>query len=152
MFERYLKNGLVKKQTPNFKQIAKQMSRAHKDVKAAKHMIRTDPEWAAAIAYHAMLRSGRACMYAHGFLPSDGRQHLTVVEIMDKLLGSDCEILVARFEKMRRKRNVFFYEPDLEASRTEAENALCAAQEFIALIETFIGRKNPQLTFGETDE
>ena len=59
-FEAYLKKGRLKKQPADFKQIEKQIIRAKKDLKTAKVVLETDAEWAAAIAYQAMLRAGRA--------------------------------------------------------------------------------------------
>ncbi len=40
----------------------------------AEHVSDKDPQWAATIAYHSMLRAGRALLFANGVLPADGRQ------------------------------------------------------------------------------
>lgn len=110
--ESYLKKGLLKRQRVNFRQIEKQIVRAKKDLDTAQTLLAKDPEWAATIAYHAMLRAGRALLFSSGYLPADGGQHRTVVELTHQLLGKDDASLVERFEKMRRKRNIFFYESD----------------------------------------
>lgn len=146
-FEAYLKKGLLKGERINFRQIEKQIIRAKKDLKTAQKVLPDDPEWGATIAYHAMLRAGRALLFSKGFLPADGGQHRTVVELVHELLGKDYSLLVQKFEKMRRRRNVFFYESDPFGTLTEAENALKTASELIHVIEEMIRNENPQLHF-----
>lgn len=73
LFETYLKKGLLKRQGVNFKQIDKQIIRAKKDLITAEAVLASkDAEWAAMIAYHAMLRAGRALLFSRGYLPADG--------------------------------------------------------------------------------
>ena len=110
MFQRYLERGYLKKQNPNFAQISKQLKRAYKDLKTAKRTLEYDPEWAATIAYQAMLRAGRSVLFAHGYLPADGAQHRTVVELTGKILNPKFANLVRQFEKLREKRNLFFFD------------------------------------------
>lgn len=144
-FEIYLKKGLLKQQRVNFKQIESQIIRAKKDLKTAEKVLDDDPEWGATIAYHAMLRAGRALLFSKGYLPADGGQHKTVVEVIRELLGNDFSLLVEKFEKMRRRRNFFFYESDIFGTTTEAESALKTASELIRVIEEMIQKDNPQL-------
>ncbi|MBI1952906.1 MAG: HEPN domain-containing protein [Candidatus Omnitrophica bacterium] len=146
-FEAYLKKGLLKRQRVNFKQIEKQIVRAKKDLDTAQMLLAKDPEWAATIAYHAMLRAGRALLFSSGYLPADGGQHRTVVELTHRHLGRDYASLVEHFEKMRRKRNIFFYESDPFGTLTEAENALKAASQLIRVIQGMIREENPQVHF-----
>ena len=54
---------------------------------------------------------------------------------------------MARFEKMRRKRNIFFHESDPFGTLTEAENALKAASQLVQIIQERIREENPQLHF-----
>jgi uncharacterized protein (UPF0332 family) len=118
-FKSYLANGLLKEQFPDFAQIKKQLQRAGRDLETARHLLVQDPQWAATIAYQSMLRAGRALLFAHGVLPADGRQHKTVVEITGKILGVEYEVLVQQFERLRRKRNVFFYDSEESITGTE---------------------------------
>ncbi len=143
--EAYLKKGLLKQQRVNFKQIETQIIRAKKDLKTAEKVLNEDSEWGATIAYHAMLRAGRVLLFSKGYLPTDRGQHKTVVELTHELLGKEYSLLVEKFEKMRRKRNVFFYESDIYGTVTEAENALKTASELIRVIEEMIQKDNPQL-------
>lgn len=144
MFEAYAKKGLLKPQPANFKQIENQMARAEKDLKTGIKIMDDDPEWGATIAYHAMLRAGRALLFSKGYLPANGAQHKTVVELTQTLLGKNYSLLVTKFEKMRRRRNVFFYDLDPFGSSTEAENALKTASELISVIKTLIRKEHPE--------
>lgn len=143
-FNIYLKKGLLKVQHVNFKQISQQINRAEKDLNTVALVITHDPEWAATIAYQAMLRAGRALIFAHGYLPSDGQQHKTVVEITGLILGPDYELTVIQFEKLRKKRNTFFYDSTDTANIAEAKKALVTAEKLIAAIRELINDLNPQ--------
>jgi len=58
--ETLLKNNLIKKVNPDFKQIHSQLIRAKKDLNTAISITNTDLTWSFAITYHSMLRAGRA--------------------------------------------------------------------------------------------
>ena len=53
----------------------------------------------------AMLKAGRALLLLQGFVPDDGAQHKTVVEVTSVILGEKYRHLTDQFETMRRKRN-----------------------------------------------
>jgi uncharacterized protein (UPF0332 family) len=143
-FNAYLNRGLIKRQLPSIAQIEKQISRADKDIATISQVMEIDPEWAAMISYQAMLRAGRALLFAHGYLPADGRQHKTVVEITGKLLGEECVATVLQFEKLRKKRNVFFYDSVDTANKTEARKAAESAQKLIGAVKEKLLALNPQ--------
>jgi uncharacterized protein (UPF0332 family) len=146
-FESYLKKGLLKRQRVNFKQIEKQITQAHLDLETAHIILSHNAGWAATIAYQAMLRTGRALLFSKGYLPADGAQHRTVVELTGPLLGSDYAVLVQKFERMRRKRNLFFYASDPFGTDTEAKNALKTASKLIRAAQEAIRREKPQHHF-----
>jgi len=50
-------------------QIAANLSRAARDLTTATATMPIDAEWAYAIAYHSMLRAGRALMFSKGWRP-----------------------------------------------------------------------------------
>jgi uncharacterized protein (UPF0332 family) len=146
-FSGYLRNGLIKKQQPNFIQIAAQINRAIKDLATYKLVAGKDPEWAASIAYQAMLRTGRALLFSFGYLPADGQQHKTVVEITGLILGKEYETVVLQFERFRRKRNQFFYDSVDTANETEAKKSAETARSLIEAIKKQIKTLNPQIEF-----
>lgn len=145
--EEYLNKGLLKKQKSNFQAIEKLISRADKELKIAKANLSIDEGIAYTVAYLAMLHTGRALMLLKGFRPADGYQHKTVVEFMSHFLGEEFGTIAERFDKMRRKRNIFTYEVSISISITEAENALNTAVKFVNLIKDIIKKENPQKEF-----
>lgn len=146
LFQRYLEKGYLKKQNPNFAQISKQFKRAYKDLKTAKRNLEEDPEWTTTIAYQAMLRAGRSLLFAHGFLPADGAQHRTVVELTGKILGNEFDNLIRHFNKFRKKRNLFFYDSEDIGNVEEAERALEVSKQLLDGIRIFIVKFNPQIS------
>jgi uncharacterized protein (UPF0332 family) len=140
-----LNKGLIKKQAIDFKQIKNLLLRAKKDLVVAKKNLAIDEEVTYNYAYLAMLRCGRALMFLNGYRPDDGAQHKTVIDFVAVILGSTFTNLINKFDIMRRKRNQFTYEPLLPISRTEAENALKSAEEFVDKATELVKKENPQL-------
>ncbi len=135
----YLSKGLLKKQASNRRAVEALLSRAGKDLKAAEANLSIDENIAYTVAYLAMLHAGRAFMLYKGFLPDGGFQHKTVVEFSAHFLTGEDKVLAERFDKMRRKRNIFTYESDCSISRTEAVNAIEAATKFVRAVKELIG-------------
>lgn len=141
----YLSRGLIKKQKTILKEVAKLIQRARIDLKTAKANLAIDEGIAYSVAYLAMLRVGRALMLLKGFRPADGYQHKTVVEFVTFYLGDDFKTIIAYFDRMRRKRNIFMYDIEISISSVEAKNALDTAIEFVELIEKRIKDEQPQI-------
>jgi len=145
--EDYLNKGLLKKQKPSFSAVGKLITRSAKDLKTAKANLTIDEGISYSVAYLAMLRAGRAYMLLKGFRPADGFQHKTVVEFMSYVLPEEYKNMVERFDRMRRKRNIFTYEIDITISRTEANSAFDVAAKFVDLIKDTIKESSPQAHF-----
>ncbi len=122
-------------------------NRSLKDLKAAKANLTIDEGIAYTVAYLAMLHAGRAFMLLKGFRPSDGYQHKTVVEFMSCSLGVEYKNIIERFDRMRRKRNIFTYEVDVSISKTEADGAFETAVNFVDLIKETLKKDSPQAHF-----
>lgn len=148
--EEYLGKGLIKKQKSDFRSAKKLILRAKKDIKTARANLEIDEGIAYTVAYLAMLRAGRALMFLKGFRPADRYQHKTVVEFMSQFLGTEFKPIIERFDKMRRKRNIFTYDVDISISKTEADNAIDTAVKFVDLVQKIIEKENPQRKFGFT--
>lgn len=145
--EEYLRKGLLKRQKSTHQTVERLILRARKELKTSKANLTIDEGIAYTIAYLAMLHAGRAFMLLKGFRPSDGYQHKTVVEFMAHSLSKEFKTIVERFDKMRKKRNIFTYDVNISISKTEAENALNTAVKFVNLIEESIRKENPQVQF-----
>jgi uncharacterized protein (UPF0332 family) len=142
--ERLLKENLVKKQKPDFKQITQQVLRAEKDVQTAQATIKTDKTWAITIAYHSMIRAGRALMYSKGYLPTAKFTHKTIVEFTKDALGQELDTLVIRFERLRKRRHEFIYESKNHVTDEEANAAIDTANKITAEVKRLIRAANPQ--------
>lgn len=146
-WQRYLNSGLLKHQNPNFRQIEKQILRAEKDLRTFYLVLEEDPEWASTIAYQAMSRMGRALLFSCGYLPTDKQQHKTVIEITGDILGPEFHIVIKQFNRLRKKRNVFFYDSEDAHNLTEAKKAIEIAEKLFIEIKKKIKTLNPQQNF-----
>ncbi|MCP4653287.1 MAG: HEPN domain-containing protein [Candidatus Omnitrophica bacterium] len=143
-YEKFLRDKLIKKQTPDFKQVNKQLQRSLKDLKTADANLKIDLTWSLAIAYHAMIRAGRALMYSRGYLPTTKRSHKTIIEVTKLLLGHEYDTLVSKFNRLRRRRHDFIYESKNHVTHSEAEACLETADSLIKKIVSLVKEKNPE--------
>jgi len=143
----YMAKGFLKEQKPSIGTVEKLILRSDKDLVSAKANIAIDEGIAYTVAYLAMLRAGRAYMLLKGFRPDDGQQHKTVIEFVSQCLDKEYANIFERFERMRRKRNIFTYEVDVVISLTEAESAFETAVKFVKLIKNTIKKENLQQHF-----
>ena len=140
-----LNQGLIKKQKVDFSHIEALLLRAQKDIIAAKANLKIDEEVTYYYAYLAMLRCGRSIVFMKGYRSVDGQQHKTVIELSGDVLGEKFKNIIKKFDRMRRKRNQFTYDPFIPVSKTEAENALMSAEEFVKIVLKLVQKENPQL-------
>ncbi|MBI5882420.1 MAG: HEPN domain-containing protein [Elusimicrobia bacterium] len=151
LIRQLIDGGFLKVHPRDASQAGKLLARALRDIKTAKANLDIDEEAAYTFAYLAMLRAGRGLMFLKGYRPADGRQHKTVVDLAGHFLGTAYENLAYQFERMRRKRNQFTYEPDLPLGLKEAQEALETAREFVRQILRLSRQESPQLELGTED-
>ena len=141
----WLDSKLIKRQEKSLKQIRNLLSRALKDIKTAEENVPIDEEAVYTFAYLSMLRAGRAIMLLYGYRPDNGGQHKTTVEFASLVLGERYRTLTRRFDRMRRRRNLFTYDPMGNLTEKEAMEALETAKRFVQEIIQWIKEKDPQL-------
>jgi len=146
-----LNQGLIKKQKVDFSHIEALLLRAQKDIVAAKANLEIDEEVTYNYAYLAMLRCGRSIVFMKGYRSVDGQQHKTIIELSGEILGEEFKSIVKKFDRMRRKRNQFTYDPFIPVSKTEAKNALMTAENFVKIVFQLVQKENLQLRFGFND-
>ncbi len=144
IYEKFLKDNLIKKEKPDFKQIAYQLKRAQKDLTTAEANLSIDLTWAFAIAYHAMMRAGKALMYSKGYLPTAKRSHKTIVELTKLILGDEYESIIGRFSRMRRQRHDFIYDSKNHITSHEAKVSIETARRLIDEIVILVRNENPE--------
>jgi len=143
-YEKFLKDKLIKKQSPDFKQIEYQLKRAQKDLKTAESNLSIDLTWAFAIAYHAMMRASKALMYSKGYLPTAKKSHKTIVEFTKLIIGKEYENLINRFNRMRRQRHDFIYDSKNHITFHEAKLSTETAKKLIEEIITLVKKESPE--------
>jgi len=143
IYEKLLKDHLIKKQTPDLHQIKSQLNRARRDLLTAESVIPIDLTWSFTITYHAMMRAGKAFMFSRGYLPTTKSSHKTIIEFMQSALGDEYLDLLLRFNRMRRKRHDFIYDSLNHTNVTEAQSAIKTGRELIAKIIAVVAEENP---------
>ena len=144
IYEKFLKDNLIKKEKPDFKQIAYQLKRSQKDLTTAEANLSIDLTWAFAIAYHAMMRASKALMYSKGYLPTAKRSHKTIVELTKLILGNEYESIIGRFSRMRRRRHDFIYDSKNHITPHEAKSSIDTAKKLIEEIIILVKKENPE--------
>lgn len=143
-FEELENKGLIRETKINFKQIYDFLLRSRQDLQTSKSNLSIDEAWSYAIAYHAMLRAGRSLMMSFGYRPLGKDQHATVVRFTSIVFGNEFKDLIHKFDRMRRKRHNFIYEPNRPIPRQEAEQAIADAEELLKQIRFVVKNKDPQ--------
>ncbi|NOR22344.1 MAG: HEPN domain-containing protein [Candidatus Aminicenantes bacterium] len=143
-FKELEEKGRIQKIKVNFKQIHNFLFRSRKDLQTSKANLAIDREWSYAISYHAVLRAGRALMMSFGYRPRGRDQHTTVVRFASIVFGDKFKGLVRNFDRMRRKRHDFIYEPDRPISRQEAEQSIKDAEALVKQIWLVVNEKDPR--------
>ena len=92
-----------------------------------------------------MLKAGRALLLLEGYVPDDGAQHKTVVDVVSAVLGKEYENLTNQFDRMRRKRNEMTYEAGALISQSESQKAFSDSILLIRQVLSEVKLKNPQL-------
>jgi len=137
--------GKLKKQKAGFIQVEGLLRTALADLHEAKATLSIANTATYVLAYMAMLKAGRALLLWKGYVPDDGAQHKTVVEVTGAILGEKYKTLIDRFEMMRRKRNELTYDIAKPLSRSEAEKAFTDAIDLVKNILKEVKDKNPQM-------
>jgi len=140
-----LENKSLQKKQISFQEVERVLDKANTCLRAAKLLLEKDvDESVFKEAYDAMILASRALMFSLGLKPRTIGSHAITIDFCSDYLGDDFKILIGKFRRMKKKRNYLIYGIGLVISKTEADNALRAAQEFVDKILKFIQEKNPQ--------
>jgi len=139
------KEGKIRKQKAGIVQVEALLKEAILDLGEAKKITQLASRATYLLAYIAMLKAGRALLLLKGYVPDDGAQHKTVVEVTSIILGDKYRNLTEQFETMRRKRNEITYEAGILLTKSEAEKAFLDSIALIKKILNEVKSQNPQL-------
>ena len=68
------------------------------------------------------------------FRPGPVRPHQGVIEAVGRILGKDCEMLILKCDRLRKRRNQFEYQGLFEMGDQELEETVVHAGEFVKTI------------------
>lgn len=145
LIERLKKEGRLRKQPVGVVQVEALLKEAMLDLKEAKKTANIAERATYLLAYMAMLKAGRALLLLKGYVPYDGAQHKTVVEVTGEMLGDEYKKLTNQFEIMRRKRNEMTYEAGTLLSMSESLKAFSDALTLVERVFKEVKSQNPQL-------
>lgn len=137
------------KETPgrDFKLIERLINRAEKDLQVAKKNLDDDEPTALDLVYKSMFHASNALIRSQGFRPGRIRQHIGVIEAVERTLGVEAKPIVHKFDQLRKKRNEFEYQGLYRGTKTEIINGFSEAKKLIKKIKKYIEEKNPQKKF-----
>ena len=145
LIRRLEREGKIRRQEAGYVQVEALLKDAILDLEEARRIQGIAERAIYLLAYTAMLKAGRALLLLNGYVPDDGAQHKTVVDLTSAILGEKFRDLTEQFERMRRKRNDLTYQGGTLLSKSEAQNALSSAISFIQNILKKVKAQNPQL-------
>jgi len=95
-------------------------------------------------SYDTMLRSARALIFSLGYKPRTVGSHTIVIKFCELFFEKDFQFLVARYRRMKGKRNYLIYGAGLSISAIEAKRAVQTAGEFLGVVEQKITKIKKQ--------
>ncbi|MFH1478714.1 MAG: hypothetical protein ABIG92_02935 [Candidatus Omnitrophota bacterium] len=145
LIKKLVGEGKLKEQTAGIVQVEALLKQAILDLEEAKKISSIAERATYILAYMAMLKGGRALLLIKGYVPTDGAQHKTVVEVTSAILGDAYKDLTGQFEIMRRKRNEMTYEAEGLLTLSDAKHAFHDAISLVKGILKEAKSQNPQL-------
>lgn len=145
LISRLEREGKLRKQKAGIVQVEALLREAILDLEEGKRIVGIAERATYLLAYMAMLKAGRSLMLMHGYIPADGAQHKTVVDLTSAILGDQFKNLTEQFERMRRKRHDLTYEAGTLLSKSEAHKAFADAIKMVKKILAEVKSRNPQL-------
>jgi len=139
------REGKIRKQQAGYVQVEALLKDAILDLEEARRIQGIAERAIYLLAYTAMLKAGGALLLLNGYVPDDGAQHKTVVDLTTAILGEKFRDLTEQFERMRRKPNDLTYQGGTLLSKSEAQDALSSSISFIQNILKKVKAQNPQL-------
>ena len=149
MFQEFIDNGLIKEEKIDFALIEKVIKKARRGIKSSELLFADgDLEGSYELSYEAMLLVGRALVFSFDFRPRAIGSHKIVVDFVKKVMPKNDNILVLKFDKMRKNRHYLIYGAGLAISSVEAKNAISSAKALLEEVEIIVEKKNPQRKLG----
>ena len=134
----------LKPQQVDWAQIDRFLASADKKLASARKIIAFDEEACLQQAYEAMLKASLGFMFSHGFRArSQPGHHIAIIEFARGHFDKNSAGLLTVFDRLRRKRNMALYDDTGFVSHRDAEQALEAARDYVAIIRADITARKP---------
>ena len=128
-------------------QVERLLKRSFEDLKSAERNLPFDEPGAMDFIYKAMFHAANALIRSYGFRPGATRQHQGVISAVGRILGTESQVLILKFDKLRKRRNQFEYQGIFEMGREELKNSIEQANELVGVIRQELEKSNPQKRF-----
>jgi uncharacterized protein (UPF0332 family) len=134
----------LKPQRVDWGQIERFLQSAEKKLASAYKILAFDEEACLQQAYEAMLKASLGFMFSHGFRArSQPGHHIAIIDFVRTHTDKKHARLLTVFDRLRRKRNMALYDDTGFVSHHEAEQALEAAHDYLAVIRADITARQP---------
>ncbi len=125
-------------------QIKSFLQSAEKKLATAHKILAFDEEASLQQAYEAMLKASLGFMFSHGFRArSQPGHHIAVIDFVRARIDKKHVNLIVVFDRLRRKRNMALYDDIGFVSHHDAEQALEAARDYLAVVRADINARIP---------
>jgi uncharacterized protein (UPF0332 family) len=133
----------LKPHTVDWAQIERFVASAEKKLTSAHKILAFDEEACLQQAYEAMLKASLGFMFSHGFRArSQPGHHIAIIDFVRARIGKKHAGLISVFDRLRRKRNLALYDDRGFVSQHDAQQALQAASDYLAVVRAdIIARK-----------
>ena len=134
----------LKQHTVDWAQIERFVASAEKKLTSAHKILAFDEEACLQQAYEAMLKASLGFMFSHGFRArSQPGHHIAIIDFVRARIGKKHAGLISVFDRLRRKRNLALYDDRGFVSQHDAQQALQAASDYLAVVraDDIIARK-----------
>ncbi len=134
----------LKSHTVDWAQIERFVASAEKKLTSAHKILAFDEEACLQQAYEAMLKASLGFMFSHGFRArSQPGHHIAIIDFVRARIGKKHAGLISVFDRLRRKRNLALYDDRGFVSEHDAQQALQAASDYLAVVRADIIARKP---------
>src|ERR1700678_27420 len=134
----------LKPHTADWAQIERFVASAEKKLTSAHKILAFDEEACRQQAYEAMLKASLGFMFSHGFRArSQPGHHIAIIDFVRSRIDKKHAGLLATFDRLRRKRNIALYDDRGFVSQHDAQQALQAASDYLAVVRADIIARKP---------
>jgi uncharacterized protein (UPF0332 family) len=134
----------LKPHTVDWAQIERFVASAEKKLTSAHKILAFDEEVCLQQAYEAMLKASLGFMFSHGFRArSQPGHHIAIIDFVRARIGKKHAGLISVFDRLRRKRNLALYDDRGFVSQHDAQQALQAASDYLAVVRADIIARKP---------